>query len=395
MNNLPFVDQGERDYLREQEAAEQRAHLHIVREYMAGGEEGAQGEVARLALDYAEATDSTNFIIARFAATSDNFPDFSKRVRCFVDAVIGATGGVDEFVEVTDEQLAARMGCSTKTVQNARNGFRSWPGHTKLVEVKEHWRHADTHESHPHAYRCHVTRLSAESTLDARLSAHYGAQPEGREKALKESARVTADSAKGFVVRPPKRRRRPTDSEMVANELKRAGELLQRAASRQPFARNVNPDELHDLRDELLTQLRAFEEAYGLEPSVSIQEDKERSMETPAPAAPPDDPDPARRMEAESQVESEVESPQVESFSTCNDSIESTTYENRPVDFSAANPAEFVKVSGASVEVFYPPGSPPELEEAIYAEACRLEDGLRVWDRLTGGLREGVPDGGG
>lgn len=137
--SLPFNDQSERDYSREQEAAQQREHLRLVHGTFAGSDEAADAEVEKLALDFAETTDSFNFILARLVTTSDKTPDLSLRVWDFLHAVIGATGGSMEFVEVTDDELAARMGSSPKTVQRARNELRTWPSHTKLVEIKEHW----------------------------------------------------------------------------------------------------------------------------------------------------------------------------------------------------------------------------------------------------------------
>jgi hypothetical protein len=109
---IPFTDQTQRDYLHEQDAADRAAHLKLVHSAAVGGDEASDSEVRKLAVDFADTTDACNFILARYAATSKKFYGPSKRVRDFLCAVIGATGGSPEYVEVTDDDLAARMACS-------------------------------------------------------------------------------------------------------------------------------------------------------------------------------------------------------------------------------------------------------------------------------------------
>jgi hypothetical protein len=133
-----FVDQSQADYQHEQEAADRAAHLKLVHSAAVRGDEASDAEVQRLAVDFADATDACNFILARYAATSKKFYDPSKRVRDFLCAVIGATGGKPEYVEVSDKDLAARMGCSPRTLTYARNEFRSWPDHAKILGIKDH-----------------------------------------------------------------------------------------------------------------------------------------------------------------------------------------------------------------------------------------------------------------
>jgi hypothetical protein len=276
-----WTDQREDEYSHEQDAAERAAHLKLVHSAALGGEEASEFEIQRLAVDFADTTDACNFILARYAATSKKFYDPSKRVRDLLCAIIGATGGRPEHVEVTDEDLAARMGCSTKTVQVARNEFRSWPDHGKLVGIKDHYRTPEG-ESHPHAYLCRLTLMSAAATADARSGVD-----------VREAARVEADSVAGFVNRPPKRRRKATDSEMVVREVEAADISLGRAVRRQNLARNVNTERLAQVRQQLLENLRMLDEAYGFHPEVSTQNTYKEQSETAggeSPVEPSDEP---------------------------------------------------------------------------------------------------------
>jgi hypothetical protein len=343
------------------------AHLQLVRNEIEGGEEASDAVVQKLAVDFAETTASNNFILARYAATSEKFPDFSKRVRDFLCAVIGATGGSPEFVPITDDDLAAQMGVSTKTLQNARAEFRTWPDHTKVCEIKEHWRDRETLESHPHSYRCHITFMSAAATADARLSPRYG-DVERRREVFKESARVRADAAKGFVLRPAKTRKKKTDSELLLSDVEQATNKIRTAAGRQTLAKNVDFDRLVELRAQLASALSDFDAAFGFESPVSTQNTDIRSMEA-AEAFSPDDLPNDGCVEASS---GEVESAQVEKFSTQNGSIESTSYENEAApDWDVSR---FVWMENGKVCWRFPPdNAPPWLNAAIDAEGERLK----------------------
>lgn len=366
----PFVDQSERDYTREQEARERVGHLKLVRDELAGGAEVSEAAVARLSKDFAEATGSKCHILARFAETEDKFPDFSKRVGDLLDALIAAAElygaerervADDGFVYVTDDELAALMGCSTKTVQNARNELRSWPNHTKVAEIKEHWRDKDTLESHPHRYRVHLTRAVAEAVMGARTSPRYDRE---RAEALRDVSRDTADSARGFVARPAKRRKKKPDSALLLADVEAAVKKLKAATARQSFARNVDLERLETLRDRLADALAELETVYGLSPRVSKQlVNTENTRVETEPASTPDVPSDGRRVETDAD---ERDGPQVEKLSTQNDSTESITY-----DFS---PVPYVRVEGGAVRCSYPPGASDDEIEAINAEVRRVEE---------------------
>jgi hypothetical protein len=375
---VPWADQSESDYQHEQDAAAKAAHLKLVHSAALGGEEASDSEIQRLAVDFADTTDACNFILARYAATSEKFYDPSKRVRELLCALIGATGGNPEYVEVTDEDLAARMGCSTKTVQNARNEFRSWPDHAKLVGIKDNYRTPEG-ESHPHAYKVRLTLMSAAATADARLAAG------DRGEVFKEAARVEADSVAGFVNRPPKRKRKATDSEMVVREAEAAANSLMRAVNRQGLARNVNYEKLQQARQRLAETLAAFDEAYGFHPETSTQIQNKEQSEADGGERPVE---PSHEPRVEAAVD-EVESPQVENFSTQNDLTESTTYVFTPDDLSAYVYSD----DDGDIAFCYPSHSPPGLLDAIDAEYHRQVEARRSWLALTERLGEGVSGG--
>lgn len=259
---LPFVDQTERDYQKEREADEQRQRLRLVHAEVAGGREHAEEEIVRLAVDFAEGTDSANFILAHYAETSDKFPGVSDGVRELLDAIIGGTGGSPEWVPLTDEDLAARMGCTTKTVQNRRNALRAWPDYTKLVDIKDNYQNPETLKSYPHMYRCHVPRLAAETTLEARLSPGYD-DAERRGAVFAAAGRVTAQAARGYAARPPKRKRRPTEGELLLGDLEQAVRRIKSATDRQSSARFVDPDRIEALRAQLTAAVAEFDDAFG------------------------------------------------------------------------------------------------------------------------------------
>jgi hypothetical protein len=318
--STPFIDFEEREHDRQQEAEERRRHLKIVRGAVAGGEDendALDREAAILTQDFADTTDAASLLLTHLK--------FAPHLRAFVDAVIGATGGLDEFVEVTDEVLAERLGRSTKTVQSYRNEFREWPDHGAVIEIKDNWRHPDTHESHAHSYRVHIDKLAVEAMQNARVSPEWS---RNRHKAMQEAARTVGDSAPCFPPRKPKKRRRVSDAETVARNLQQGAKLLKEAANLRPMVRNPDYDVLYELRRQLAEQLKAFDEAFGIEDDFHANTEV-RSMEMDSPAAPSEPSAESTRMEAENEVERQVEAGQVEKTSTCNDLTESTTYENQ------------------------------------------------------------------
>jgi hypothetical protein len=291
---------------------------------MAGGQEAAEAEAVTLARDFADVTDG--------ASLSITYLNMSPHLRCFVDAVIGATGGLDEFVELTDEVLAERLGRSTKSVQRYRDEFRAWKDHGAIIEIKDNWRHPETHESHAHAYRCHITQLAVEAVLDARLSPQWGRD---RNKAMEEAARTVAESAPCFPPRKVKKRRRVSDAETVARNLQQGAKLLKEAANLRPMVRNPDYDVLYELSRQLAEQLKAFNEAFGIENTVHVNTEEEY-VDIRAASPSPEPSAESSCMEAENEVERQVERGVVDKVSTWNESTEPMTYENQ--EFS---PPEF------------------------------------------------------
>ncbi len=337
MSRPLFVDRDEREYERHQDADERRRYFRVVRDHMAGGVEAAENEAVTLAQDFADATDGASLCV-----TYLNMPP---HLRCFVDAVIGASGGSNEFAEIPDEALAKRLGRSTKSVQNYRNEFRAWNEHGAIIEIKDNWRHPKTLESHAHSYRCHVTQLAVETVLDARLSPEWN---RNRRKVLEEAGQTVAEGAPCFPPRKAKRRRTVSDAETLRRNLQQSANLLDRATNLRPMVRNPDYAELYALRQQLAEKLQAFDEAYGLESDFHVNTEEEH-MENEAPSPSSEPSAEPSRME----VETQVETGQVEKVSTWNDSTESTTYGN--ANFS---PPEF------------PPGTDAD-EGALYMREVR------------------------
>jgi hypothetical protein len=375
-----FNDFEKREYERQDEADERRQHLKVVRGAVAGGfdeNDALDREASILTQDFADTTDAASLLLTHLK--------FAPQLRAFVDAVIGAAGGADDFVEITDKILAERMGRSTKTVQSYRNEFRAWPDHGAIIEIKDNWRHPETGESHAHAYRCHIDKLAVEAMQNARVSAEWS---RNRHKAMEEAARTIGDSAPCFPPRKVKKRKPVSDAEMVKRNLKQSAELLSRAAGLRPMVRNPDYDVLYELSNQLAAQLKAFNEAFGIETPTSTQKKEVRRVETDAPAAPSEPSAESTCMEAENGVERQVEGGVVEKTSTWNDSTESTTYRNRafsPPEFPPgggdpemdAEQPETVD-DGAVEEFYYPPGASDEEIDAIWERACgRLKGGAR------------------
>jgi hypothetical protein len=324
-----FQDFDPNAYERRQQAESQLKHLKLVRAEVTGTTTDA--EQAKLGRDFAETTDSTNLLIAHLARASKVPPVFSGRVRDFIDAIIGLTAGSPDLTEIPDEVIAGRMGCSDKTIQNARRDFRKWADHATLIEVRDNYRTPEG-EAHAHRYRCRVTALAAEATLNARCAPGYDADDAKRRAAFKDAALDVADAAEGFPPREAKKRRQRSDSELVISELGQAVNRLQRAADRQPLARTVSYDALYQLRDELLAKVAHLEKVYGLEPAVSTLNTNTRMVETVEAESSPDGSGQSHRMEAEDVPDEVEKGGVVEIFSTKNESTESTTYENRPAE---------------------------------------------------------------
>jgi hypothetical protein len=335
-----FVDHDEREYERQQDADERRRHFRVVRDHMAGGVEAAENEAVLLAQDFADVSDAANLLYAHFG--------HKPHLLAFVYAVIGATGGSAEFVEITDDVLAERLGRSTKTVQSYRNEFREWKDHGTVIEIRDNYRTPEG-ESHPHRYRCHVTGLAVETVLDARLSPEWNRD---RHKAMKEAARTIGDAAPGFPPRKAKKRRKASDAEVMRRDLQQAAERIGHAANLRPMVRNPDYAELYALRQQLAEKLQAFDEAFGLESDFHVNTEEEH-MENEAPSPSSEPSAEPSRMEAKSDSEGVETTPRWKNSSTWNDSTESTTYGDR--DFS---PPEF------------PPGADAD-EGALYMREVR------------------------
>jgi hypothetical protein len=263
---------------------------------MAGGVEAAENEAVTLAQDFADATDGASLCI-----TYLNMPP---HLRCFVDAVIGASGGSNEFVEIPDEALAKRLGRSTKSVQNYRNEFRAWNEHGAIIEIKDNWRHPKTLESHAHSYRCHITQLAVETVLDARLSPEWN---RNRRKVLEEAGQTVAESAPCFPPRKAKKRRKASDGEVMRRNLQQAAQLVDQATRLRGMVRNPDFEEVWRLRQELATKLQALDEAFGFDTPTSTQKKEVRRVENEAPSPSSEPSAEPSRMEVERQVERRVE----------------------------------------------------------------------------------------
>ena len=373
--STPFIDLNPREYEQHQDADERRRYFRVVRDHMAGVE-AAENEAVLLAQDFADVSDAANLLYAHFG--------HKPHLLAFVYAVIGATGGSAEFVEITDEVLAERLGRSTKTVQSYRNEFREWKDHGTVIEIRDNYRTPEG-ESHPHRYRCHVTGLAVETVLDARLSPEWNRD---RHKAMKEAARTIGDAAPGFPPRKAKKRRKASDAEVMRRDLQQAAERIGHAANLRPMVRNPDYAELYALRQQLAEKLQAFDEAFGLKADFHVNT-KEEHMETEPPQASPEPSAESPRMEAKSDSEGVETTPRWKNSSTWNDSTESTTYENQefsPSEFppsaedSRNRPDEPETVDdGAVEEVYYPPGISDEEANAI-------------WERAFGGLKGGARD---
>jgi hypothetical protein len=386
--STPFIDLDPREYERHQDADERRRYFRVVRDHMAGGVEAAENEAVTLAQDFADATDGASICI-----TYLNMPP---HLRCFVDAVIGASGGSNEFVEIPDEVLAKRLGRSTKSVQNYRNEFRAWNEHGAIIEIKDNWRHPKTLESHAHSYRCHVTQLAVETVLDARLSPEWN---RNRRKVLEEAGQTVAEAAPCFPPRKAKRRRTVSDAETLRRNLQQSANLLDRATNLRPMVRNPDYAELYALRQQLAEKLQAFDEAYGLESDFHVNTEEEH-MENEAPSPSSEPSAEPSRME----VETQVETGQVEKVSTWNDSTESTTYGNAnfsPPEFPPGTDADEGALYMREVRKFLAEKQASGRTEAEAFEEAQNEIGefedwqkwrVKVWDstfdRLKGGGRD-------
>ncbi len=273
-----------------------------------------------LAETFAIATDAASLLISDL----DNRP----QLRAFVDAVIGATGGDGDFVEVTDEELAKRLGRSTKTIQNYRKDFRKCDAHGLIIEIKDDWRDPVTFEPHAHAYKCKITGLAVEAMQDAQLSPFWSRGKEGKLKACEEAAARVALGAALGALRKPKKRKQAGDAEVMASKLRQATRALSAATARRAMVKNPDFDELWELRGALVASLGEFDAACGF---VSTQDQNTDQVETGG---------------------------VVEKTSTQNDLAESVTYEN-------------TETRGGVVEKTSTPTLPPVcVEDAVAAVAA-------------------------
>ncbi len=266
-----FDDTGIEGVEAQADANEERQHLKLVAGFMLG-EDDAEGE-ARLdaaAEVFSSQTSAASQVIRQVIG--------KPHLRDFTDALIGLTGARDEFVELTDERIAAELGCSTKTVQRDRQQFRAMPSHTILVEIKEHWRDPVTEEPHPHSYRVHVTRLAVEAEQDARLMAEWGADAEARQKALSKSAEIVVRGLTPNAPRRAKKRRAPTDAQLQITKLRASKTALSDAVALGRAA-GVDRREVRRLRDELEAQLKALDASFGFESPLSMQDTDLRRVE--------------------------------------------------------------------------------------------------------------------
>jgi hypothetical protein len=324
MKQPKFNDYDKAEYERRKDAEEKRGHLKLVSKVLAGGEDEASTAAARLALDYADVTDGVSL-----TATDLKLP---LHLRAFLDAVVGATAGSPDFEFVTDKDLAKRMGRSTKTVQNYRNEWRAWKDHAVLCEVKDNWRHPDTRESFPHAYRCHATVLGVETAMDARLSPEYA---KDRSMALRKAAHTVADCAPAFPPRKAKKRPPQDDKKILAQKLKSATAALERASALKQIVVNPNYDEVFELLEQVNVAFIATSEAYGFKPSNFHANTLREQVEVAEPEI-SDVSAPESRMEApfEGGKQGVVEKFSSTLFSGGQSSPQekSTTYEKPPLD---------------------------------------------------------------
>jgi hypothetical protein len=171
--------------------------------------------------DFAHATDTANFLLA--------YDEFPPELRSFVDAIIGVAGSRTDEFPATDELIAERMGCSTRTVSRHREEFLQWQmekGVTWIV-IQDHYTDREG-KRHAHRYRVHLHRLAVEAVEDARVSGEWFKNPG---KALNDAARAKRGSAPNMPARKRRGRKRETDARTtISKNLKTAATLLNEAA---------------------------------------------------------------------------------------------------------------------------------------------------------------------
>jgi hypothetical protein len=359
--STPFKDDDKRSYWERDEANKKRANICLVRHAVAADQHTEavlgddDGRIAKLATEIAEGTDGLNFIVAEL----DNRPE----LRAFVDAVIGATGGSDDFVEITDKELAARLGRSTKTVQDYRVKFREIDNHTLLIEIKDNWRHPDTHVSHPHAYKCKVTALAAEALQNAKLSPLWSGDTKARVKVMKEAAETVTKGLSLGKPRSSKKRKQKTDAEKVDLKLAQVAALLDEIASLRSMVKNPDFARVWESCQKVDDSFNRVRQAYDFEGAISMQDQEKKDGNAPG------------DVSVAEVVETQVEAGQVEKTSTCNDSTESTTCENHEF-FDAP-----VKVPEIPPDAEHtcpsPPVEPELIEERVFI-MCEAGDVAEV-----------------
>jgi hypothetical protein len=372
-------------------AIEGRNHLKAVRATLAGGEVQATAEAARLALDFSDVTDTASLIACSLGLPPD--------LRSFVDAVVGLTAGGLDFVEITDEELADRIGKGPKTVQRYRDKFREWGDHAALVQIKDNYRNPETFESIPHRYKCNITALAVEAALQARLDAGYGSDLDGRRKAMEDAADSVVKTAPVYAPSKKKKRKTYTDTEMFYRELQSAVTSLSSALSRRTLVRNPDFDKVYKQIGELEAQLAAVKAAYGIQ-TVSTQNTLKDSVDIP--------PSSSDGFSCDSRMDSTENAGQVDNLTTRPESIEPTTYGKSPDSDRGGNEAlpaseltyeldESVKGSPPRVtisddgDIHAPKGTTDEEIQAAWAVYEEKKRSGRAWAAVENRFR---PEGG-
>ncbi len=171
--------------------------------------------------DFAHATDAANFLLA-----TDDFPP---ELRSFVDSLIGLAGSRTGWFSATDELIAERMSRSTRTVSRHREEFFAWQAAKGVtwLEVQDHFTDS-AGQRHAHQYRVHLHKLAVETTVEARGSAQWFANPG---IAIKQAAINKHTAAPNMQARKRRGRKREPDAvTLVRKKLRTASTLLREAA---------------------------------------------------------------------------------------------------------------------------------------------------------------------
>jgi hypothetical protein len=208
MNQAADMDGGE--FHRRARAVESRLrNAELLQKEIPTG----QKQPEQLTVDYAHVTDSTNFMLALL--------EFPPELHAFIDALVGIGGyrtASPEWFRATDKTIARRVNRCEKWVQLKRKELIDWQTkhNTALVDIEDNdYRDG---EKVPHKYRVNIARLSAESTLDARVSPNWS---RGRfDEALEQSAATVLDSLPEVPTHKKHRRIRPDALTSMMRDLK-------------------------------------------------------------------------------------------------------------------------------------------------------------------------------